>query len=223
MHSFKRRIQKIILHFQKINRLKKIKNHLKTMPNNPLKSAELYLYKKYTIVNTESEFNMKNIQLELNKEYFEMRHRTSLKAALSIIVNNAMYGTDGNNGAHFEPLNGSFNRSVKDEVILYFKWYGRQDNVYASHRDKEVENILVHVSKYDYSLIDETNLKNYWESRLYPGTNKNLHLIGISTFYSPSNMLKFNKPIPISIYHKNDKNNHSKYYLKINDLDEISI
>lgn len=181
---------------------RKIKKILDKMPECPLKTLDMYKIAPFEIYKTRTVINMDYKSFDFSSEYFELRHRTSFERAVSIIQSKMMFGTDGNEGAHFELLTGSINLAAEDGVLLYFTWRGEQANVPALNHQKR-KNVLCHVCAHE-KRIDENTGDGYWESRIYPGTHKGLHCIGMSPKSDPETILRFNEPVPIAITTKDE-------------------
>ncbi|WP_457747620.1 hypothetical protein [Sulfurimonas sp.] len=181
---------------------KKIEKQLAMMPDCSLKSIQLYKLVPFSVVNLSTTINLKYTSFDFSSKEFELRHRTSIESAFSIIKTKLMYGQDGNQAAHFEHVKGSRNCAAREGVYMYFKWNGEQKNVKCTHIHEEKPNILFHVSAFDYSFIDEKTGNGYWESRIYPETLNGLSLIGLSSYEDSHSMILFDKPVNISIITK---------------------
>ena len=201
-------IKDIKIKIQEIKTNYKIKQKLKMMDKHEFKDLDLYKNNPFTIVDANGMFNFNYTSYDFSSEDFELRHRTSFRFALGIVNTKLMFGTDGNEGAHFEGIKGSVNSAYKEGAIVYFKWKGLQESVRPTH--KEEKNKLYHVGAHDYSDIEE-NGKGYWESRIYPGTKSGLELVGLASESNDRNLLLFDEPINISIVRK--KEFDAQYYI----------
>ncbi|WP_304545994.1 hypothetical protein [Sulfurimonas microaerophilic] len=169
---------------------------LSDMKEHQLKNYALYCENPFTIIQSEKifDYSFKDLNYSTNKTVIQ--HRTNYIRAQSIIKTQLMYGTDANQGAHFEHLKGSLNHADRSSVIIFFEWKGEQNNVPSFHKAKK--DILFHVSVYDHTPIGEKGV-GYWESRIYPYTSDGLTIIGLASENEPKNLLLFKNPIKVSI------------------------
>ncbi|HYG31974.1 MAG TPA: hypothetical protein VD810_03190 [Methylophilaceae bacterium] len=122
-------------------------------------------------------------------------HVTDSSKAMAIIESRCMYGTDGNEAAHFHFQLDSAHRQAEGKgMVLGFCWQGEVKRglpglheIDASLREP---NVL-----FDIATDDHGN--GTWELRLYPGT-KGL-LLEYIEFEAASSGYNFLQPLPISI------------------------
>lgn len=145
-----------------------------------------------------------------------LNHVTDLTSILSILEHNKMYGSDANQGTHFNVSDRKAPSTYNDGAVMFFEWNGPQQLTGSGEYEKEVPNILTHVSTLTslskYANQPEYYSYNHWETRLYPNTKKGLSLLGFSFTYSNETFtIIFHNPVDsIEIVKHQDFKNHLK-------------
>jgi hypothetical protein len=175
----------------KISFYKKLKN----TPDHKLK--EYALFEKYPFyMSTIDEIIIGKKQFDLKAKNLIIRHFTSENRAKSIISSKMIFGRDGNQAAHFELYNTNHGGAIETKVTMYYEWIGPQKCVSAKHKEG-IANILFHVSPLDHVKVSDTGDRR-WESRIYPGTQRGLYLVGVYCSNGNS-FIRFEKPLEISV------------------------
>lgn len=217
---------KKIRKYQNIDHYSQIMERYSTYLNSSIYKDLFNLYQKHPFTIKQNEKNAFDFDcigitpphyfINTDKIKCYLNHITDLTSILSILEHNKMYGSDANQGTHFNVSDDKAIATYNKGAVMFFEWNGPQQFAGSGEYEKQIPDVLTFVSPLTslsgYSKQHTYFGFNCWETRLYPGTNKGLSLLGFSFTYSNETFtITFHNPVDsIEIVKHQDFRNHLK-------------